>query len=265
MTDFNPVEDGLDCPAADLAPALCLARCLAGGFAVSLAISLAPLPGHASPTSAPASPSQGEKRQQSSGTKQTRSRRSSRWVKTLETLFVPPTTSAPKSTANSATRSDGRCDASEAPIQAMIPPQGYGLSSRDRPAITLSLPATSAQQAALLFSSESGESEHRVRLSIPESSRLELPPLRSEAIAPSNLVQFQLPADNPGLMPAQRYRWSLVLICGETIEPDDPTFVGWIEYRPLTAAQQRSLAELSGKEKLRWYGERGYWYDMLQP
>ncbi len=194
--------------------------------------------------------------------RRTKSHRSSQSLQTLENLFVPPQGRAPQSTANSATRNTDKCNENEASIRAIGPSQGYGLTASDRPAITLDLPPTSAQQVVLLFHSESGELDHRAWLPIPPAS-----PQQSGRGEPSlkHLTQFQLPADQPGLQAGQRYRWSLVVMCGEMIEPDDPTFMGWVKYQAPTPEEQQILIGLSAEEQQRWYGERGYWYDMVQP
>lgn len=195
----------------------------------------------------------------------TATRRSVRLLKDLENLFVPPKGNAPQTTANSATRDPLKCSPEEAVIEAFVPPLGYGLSSRDRPAITLNLPTnTAAQQVALLFRDESGDIAQRALLPIPKASlgegsgnSLGVP------VAPSRRVQFQLPASSPGLLPGQLYHWSLVVVCGDSVEPDDPTFMGWVKYQAPTFAESQALAALSLQDKVQWYGQRGYWYDMV--
>lgn len=222
------------------------------------------IPSHASSQDAALSNQSASSSQQSnsskepSSNKRTKSPRSSQLLQTLENLFVPPQGGAPQSTANSATRDNGKCAANEATIQAMTPPRGYGLSASDRPVITLDLPPTSAQQVALLFQTESGQLDHHVWLPITQTSSQPNPESAS-----LNLTQFQLPADLPGLKSGQRYRWSLVVVCGETIDPDDPTFMGWVEYQAPTLQEKQVLMELTLEEQQRWYGERGYWYDLF--
>ena len=211
----------------------------------------------------PAPSHQPASHQQPSSNQRTKSPRASQLLQTLENLFVPPKGGAPQSTANSATRHPGKCNANEAAIQAITPPLGYGLSASDRPAITLDLPPTSAQQVALLFRSESGLVEHQAWLPIAQPPAQPSGQQSQIDERSKHWTSFQLPESSPGILPGQSYRWSLVVVCGETIEPDDPTFMGWVEYRAPTAAEQMVLTELSGKDKLGWLGEQGYWYDML--
>lgn len=229
------------------------------GLAWTLNLGLGALPSQASPQ-------QIGKRKPPAKSKQSRtaSRRSIPLLKDLENLFVPPKGNAPKATVNSATRDPLKCSPDEAAIEAFIPPLGYGLSARDRPAITLNLPPnTAAQQVALLFRDESGDIAQRALLPIPKSltegneDSLGLP------AAQSRRVQFQLPNSSPGLLPGQLYHWSLVVVCGDSVEPDDPTFMGWVKYQLPTLTESQALASLSLQDKVQWYGKRGYWYDMV--
>ena len=222
---------------------------------IGLALWFYAIPSHAAPKQATP--------RQTNPPKKTRSPRSSRILQTLEKLFVPPKGNAPKSTANSATRDRLKCAPDEATIQAILPPQGYGLTASDRPAIALNLPPTSAQQVALVFSDEAGIVEHKAWLTIPDSTTQSADKQLTAGEPQLHLAQFKLPANRPGLLPGKLYRWSLVVVCGENIEPDDPTFMGWVEYRAPTPADQMGLQNLSAEEKRRWYGEQGYWYDML--
>lgn len=230
---------------------------------IGFALWLHALPGNAAPEPAAAP------KEQANPPKKTRSPKSRQILQTLENLFVPPQGKAPKSTASSATRNSGKCAAEEGEIQALLPPQNYGsqnygLSATAHPAITLNLPSTAAKQVALLFRNQSGELEQQVWLPIPPRSTQQGSTQQLREGEPSSqLTQFQLPPSSPGLQPGQPYRWSLVVVCGDTVEPDDPTFTGWIEYREPTAVEQAKLSASSAPEKLRWYGQQGYWYDML--
>lgn len=180
-----------------------------------------------------------------------------RLLRLLQSYFVPPKQGAPKSTANSATRNARSCGPQEPAIEAIAPPGGYGLTLRDRPQIILSLPPTSAQRVALLFRNETGTFFESALLSIPQSSRL-----NPSSSPEPQWVTFQLPnASRP--LPSGRYRWSLVVICGASIEPDDPTFMGWVERRnPAPEMAQQQLSS-SPQQQAHWYGQNGYWYDMV--
>ncbi|NJR70973.1 MAG: DUF928 domain-containing protein [Synechococcales cyanobacterium CRU_2_2] len=178
-------------------------------------------------------------------------------LRLLQSYFVPPKQGAPKSTANSATRNARSCGPQEAAIEAIAPPGGYGLTLRDRPQIILSLPPTSAQRVALLFRNETGAFFESALLPIPQSSRSNLfssPELQ--------WVSFQLPNSSQPL-PSGRYRWSLVVVCGASIEPDDPTFMGWIERRDAAPEMAQQHRASSPQQQARWYGQNGYWYDMV--
>jgi hypothetical protein len=179
----------------------------------------------------------------------------------LKSYFIPPKQGAPKSTANSATRTGRSCGPQEARIEAIAPPGGYGLTLRDRPAITLALPPTSAQQVVLMFHNEAKTFVESARLPIPPASRLAAE--TSPDPSPLTWVSFQLPETAPALPPG-RYRWSLVVVCGAAIEPDDPTFMGWIERSVVPAEMSPQPETMFPLEQAHWYGQNGYWYDMIQ-
>jgi hypothetical protein len=220
-----------------------------------------------------------------SAPKSQRTARASQLRQVLDNLFVPPRSSAPKSTSSSATRNAAKCAPDEANIEAISPPLDHGLTLSDRPSIALNLPQTQAQQVALTLRSESGDWFETARLPIPpwpvsavpapvlpapewsssptplgHSSQMQFP----EVLPETRLVSFQLPPFSPPLKTGQRYRWSIVVVCGASVEPDDPTFTGWIEPQAPTLAIRQTLATLSPQEKLAWYGQNGYWYDLVQ-
>ena len=212
-----------------------------------------------------------------------------RLLRSLSPIFVPPEARAPKSTANSATRSGRRCNADKIQVNggmqpvpagaeevdvaaagvstmdiaamdiaAIAPPQGHGFSLTPYPAIALQLPPSSAQSVVLMLRSESDADD----LS-PEDYRQVLPLSPPPDNAPARLDMLSLPTGAAGLQPGRRYRWSLVVVCGTTVEPDDPTFTGWLDYQPLSAEQQRQWASLPASAQARWLGDRGYWYDLV--
>lgn len=181
----------------------------------------------------------------------------------LETAFVPPKDSAPSATATSATRDPQRCQAKEPRFHAVVPPGGYGLTLKRRPVITLELSKTSAKRVAFVVQDESGKLHGSAFLPLSQSSEQPL----SEAVRPSagasQWVGFQLPDSIPPLEANQPYRWSLVVVCGESLQPDDPTFMGWVEYRETTLDIDRALRTDSQDERAEWLAQNGYWYDLV--
>ncbi|MEO0688049.1 MAG: DUF928 domain-containing protein [Cyanobacteria bacterium J06649_11] len=56
----------------------------------------------------------------------------------------------------------------------------------------------------------------------------------------------------------------MVIVCGDTVQPDDPTFMGWVQRVQRTSRIDNQLIGKSAVEKAKWYGKKGYWYDMLE-
>ncbi|NJN31666.1 MAG: DUF928 domain-containing protein [Synechococcales cyanobacterium RM1_1_8] len=210
----------------------------------------------------------------------------------LATYFVPPKQDAPQSTTSSATRRGQRCGPGEGMIEAIAPPTGAGMSISDRPAISLQLPSTAAQQVALVFRDPAGDFYQQALLPILPAAQAKLEIQKNHSAESGDRsrdgfggsardgqngdrpqlskqpdttwVSFQLPASAQPLLPNRRYQWSLVVICGDSVQPDDPTFTGWVEYQAPTSEMLQTLAPLSLLERARWYGRNGYWYDMAR-
>lgn len=170
----------------------------------------------------------------------------------FETSFIPPGDGEPPDTQGAGTRSNGRCAGDTQAIQPLMPDRNYGLTLEERPAIFVKLPATSARQAVLVFQDEAGTTYERAFLPLPEAAG------KTEQI-----VQFRLPEDKAPLAIGKNYRWWLVMMCGETVQPDDPVFTGWVQRVERTTAIRQALAQQDTLQQLRWYGDRGYWYDLL--
>ncbi len=163
--------------------------------------------------------------------------------------FDPPGDEQPKDTSGAGSRDGLRCSPDEQPIRSLMPKRNYGLTLEERPSIFLNLPPTSAKQVILMFQDEAGESYETASL-----------PITSNA----GIVGFTLPNDKPPLTVGKNYQWYLVVVCGETVQPDDPTFRGWVQRVARTAALERELGQKTPIEQAVWYGAKGYWYDLLQ-
>jgi hypothetical protein len=61
----------------------------------------------------------------------------------------------------------------------------------------------------------------------------------------------------------KNYQWSLVVVCGETVQPDDPIFRGWVQRVARTSELESELGQKSVIEQAALYGAKEYWYDML--
>jgi Domain of Unknown Function (DUF928) len=162
--------------------------------------------------------------------------------------FEPPGDGEPESTVGAGSRDSLSCSKEELPIHVLMPERNYGLTLQERPQISIYLPETSAQQVLLSFQEESGENYQRVFLPISRER---------------GITSFALPDSAKALTAGKNYQWSLSIVCGEAPEPDNPVFRGWVQRVETTPEFERELSQKSPIEQANWYGERGYWYDML--
>jgi hypothetical protein len=161
--------------------------------------------------------------------------------------FDPPGDDAPPDSRGAGSRNDSRCSASDAPAQPMLPAQAYGLTFASHPTIWVNLPKTSARQLVLTFQDEAHTTHQQAVFPAPSQS---------------GIHSFQLP-DGSGLTVGKNYRWSLVLVCGNSVQPDDPVLSGWVQRVDRTAQIDRVLNEKTAIEQAQWYAQEGYWYELL--
>ncbi|MEL7010319.1 MAG: DUF928 domain-containing protein [Cyanobacteria bacterium J06648_1] len=164
--------------------------------------------------------------------------------------FVPPKEGEEPETRGAGTRDRDRlrCAAEESPIEAIMPEGNYGLTTQARPSIFIYLPETSARQVVISF--ESVDRQHYEVAFLPVEQR-------------SQIVSFALPPDTSPLQVGKNYEWKLTLVCGDTPHVDDPILSGWIKRKTLSS-DTVNLNLLSADELAAWYGNNGYWYDLLQ-
>ncbi len=163
--------------------------------------------------------------------------------------FDPPGDPEPKKgTSGGGSRDGSRCLASEKPIRPLMPKRNYGLTFEEHPPVFVYLPKTSAKRALLVFKDETGKYYEKTFLPITNSG---------------GIVSFTQPKEKPSLSVGKNYQWSLVIICGNNVQPDDPTFNGWVQRVEKTSEVDREFSKKNAIWRAKWYGERGYWYDML--
>jgi hypothetical protein len=141
-----------------------------------------------------------------------------------------------------------KCPRDRAASETLMPQQGYGLTLEERPSIFVKLPETTAREVWLLLRNESGEFNEKAVLPITETS---------------GIVRFAFPDRFPPLEIGEKYDWTLAIVCGENLDPDDPVFTGQVKRRELTPAIAQALAQKTAIEQAQWYAEEGYWYDLL--
>ena len=162
--------------------------------------------------------------------------------------FEPPGDGQPTETSSAGSRRSDQCSFEELPIQTLMPKRNYGLTLQAQPSIFVYLPKTSAQQVVLTIRDQGGEYYQKAFLPINKNS---------------NIVSFKLPESTIPLTIGKNYQWSLVFICRETVQPDDPILTGWVQRVELTAQLGNQLHQQTIIEKIQWYANHGYWYDLL--
>jgi hypothetical protein len=126
------------------------------------------------------------------------------------TIFVPPSgkKGAPQSTASTATRSRQSCRPGGEPLKLT-----WTEARSDRPHFSLYLPNGASRQAVLALRGTGFYERHVV--SLP---------------AEPGWVTLAWPSQSPPPI-GQRYEWFVVVVCGASPEPDDPTFSGGFDPR----------------------------------
>jgi Domain of Unknown Function (DUF928) len=163
--------------------------------------------------------------------------------------FDPPGDGQPKDTVGAGSRDGLRCSLDEEPIRVLMPERNYGLTLQERPPIFVNLPETSARAVVLTFQEEDGKNYQRAFLPIAKRG---------------GIVSFALPEDKSPLVAGKNYQWSLVVVCNETVQPDDPVFQGWVQRAERSPEVESQLVGKSALEQAQWYGQKGYWYDLIQ-
>jgi Domain of Unknown Function (DUF928) len=122
------------------------------------------------------------------------------------TIFAPPSgkKGAPQSTASTATRDRPSCRPGGEPLKLT-----WTEAQSDRPHFSLYLPNTSSRQVVLALRGTGFYERHVV--SLP---------------AEPGWVKLAWPSKSRPLPIGQRYEWFVVVLCGASPEPDDPTFSG---------------------------------------
>jgi hypothetical protein len=164
----------------------------------------------------------------------------------FNTDFDPPGDDAPPDTVGAGSRSGDRCNPSDAPIRPLFPTQGFGLTLAAQPTLLVNLPQTAARQIVLTLEDEAKTTHDRTFYPIP---------------AQPGIARFPLP--DRQLDAGKNYRVSLILVCGDSVQPDDPVFTTWVQRVDRTAAMEQQIQTMTPIEQTHWYAEQGYWYDLV--
>ena len=160
--------------------------------------------------------------------------------------FEPPGDGAPRDTSGAGSRDGAACSPNEPAVKALMPERNFGLTLAERPTVFAQLGDTAAEQVALVVTNEAETYYEKAFLSI----------------SADDIAAFTFPSSFTPLATGENYRWSLVVICGETVQPDDPVLSGWVQRVDSTAELQQT-SQFSPVEQARWYAENGYWYDFV--
>lgn len=174
------------------------------------------------------------------------------WISPVEAkmTFVPPRRQAPKTnTVGGGSRGDtcviGKSNNKNGEIVKVLPKSNIGLTTQQHPSIMVYVPQSSAQKA--FFSIQDEDFNHYYQ------TTLQLPPK-------AGVVEIKIPASLPALATGKNYQYSLAMICGVELEPDDPLISGWIQrVQPKSnLVNQKASVELASR-----LASDGIWLDAV--
>lgn len=165
--------------------------------------------------------------------------------------FKPPKDGMPDETAEGASRGN---DCSQNAIALaecvipLVPPTQNRLTVTERPTFFIYVPQTSAKE--IFFGLIDEKNNFHYQTKIPISNQ-------------TGIVAFTLPEQASPLELGQKYRWTFILMEGQTLKPDSPGVRGEIQRVQLTTELMSQLQNKSLLERAALYGENGIWYDIL--
>jgi Domain of Unknown Function (DUF928) len=169
----------------------------------------------------------------------------------LAVPFEPPAREAPKRTTGGGSRDEGQClkasSKTNSSVSPLLPHTNMGLTLEARPTIFVYVPKTSAREAFFSLQDEDKNHHHQMSVQLPSHG---------------GVIGIQLPYDAPALQVGKNYKWSLVTICGQALEPDNPQVSGWVR----RVTPNDSLTALKSTEPLEsaiQLAKKGVWYDTL--
>ena len=162
--------------------------------------------------------------------------------------FKPPVTSAPSRSTGGGSRGEscaiGKAAKSNSSVVKLLPKSNIGLTVEQRPSIMVYVPATTAQTAFFSIQDQNFNHHYQTSLQLPQQA---------------GVMEIKLPDSVPALETGINYQYSLVMICGEDLEPDSPLVSGWIQrVEPRNALNQKLSVELASQ-----LASDGLWYDAL--
>jgi Domain of Unknown Function (DUF928) len=144
-------------------------------------------------------------------------------VKSGRRVFQPVGSRMPADTVGGGSRSLDRCplDSISNPVTLLTPKTLGERTGQERPTLLAYVEQTSAKRMFFSIQDEEGKYHYQTMLPTPTQA---------------GLVKIQMPASSEALEPGRRYRWSVVLSCGNRLRPDSPRAESWIERVNLASA-----------------------------
>ncbi|MBW4508703.1 MAG: DUF928 domain-containing protein [Scytonematopsis contorta HA4267-MV1] len=172
--------------------------------------------------------------------------------------FRPPANQAPKSTTGGASRDSDMCGFSTAQntsstvVTPLLPNTNIGLTTTERPNIFVYVPKTIAKKAFFSVQDENTNHYYQTTIDLPEKP---------------GVMEIKLPDSAPQLKTNKNYKWSLAVICGESLEPDSPLVSGWIRRvesnHNLSNQPSNQASSKNSLESVSKLATNGLWYDSL--
>lgn len=171
----------------------------------------------------------------------------------IEVNFDPPPSDGdPQGTSGGGSRDGNLCvldpQSGERSITPLVPASQYGLTITDHPTLLIHVPKTSAKNLFLSLEDANENSLYHTTVSIENKA---------------GIVSVSLPTHSPALETGKYYKWSIVLICGEALDPNDPVTEVWVYRVKPDFILTSSLKQATPLEQAALFGRAGVWYDAL--
>ena len=189
-------------------------------------------------------------------------------------LFQPPPgEEEPDETEGAGTRDGGKCsqdiatqavkrigDRSE--LTAIAPYENdnygakifYGGTTKEHPSFWVNIPETSARKAILMVKQGSDAPWHQLL----EHSRQEI-----DLSEKAGITEIKLSKDAPALEIGKKYKWKVVLVCGNSVNPNDPEVTAGIKRIDRSQISHNVPTTQTELDKAALYAKEGIWYDAL--
>lgn len=168
-----------------------------------------------------------------------------------KTQFKLPTREIPQRTMPGGSRNNRQCfsNVEQTSMTPLVPGNNFGFTLVEHPTIFIHVPITSAKKAFFSIQDLDGDFYYQTEILLPKQP---------------GAVGISLSTAAQPLKINNNYHWSLALICGSQLEPDDPQVNGLIKRVKLdSASSQLSELEVS-HQSVCLLSQKGIWYDLLK-